>query len=181
MGTSKQVVQDDDVALADIIRQHRTSRGMNQATFAQLIGVSAATVGHLEAGTRSLSVEKVEQIADRLNLTGVEFDRLRAARDRLSVKNGGATVTTAAQLISQLDERYAPRLSPGRTAPLEVRVDALEREVERLGLMLGQVVPAGIQDASTERIAVDLLVEGPPPQVVGAPSPQPRRSKRRSV
>lgn len=129
---SKQVGQDDDVALADIIRQHRKNRNMTQADFAVLVGLSPSMVGHVEAGTRSLSVENVEQIADRLHLTTDETQRLRAARDRRSVTRSDAPRLVQYPEFADLYERVE------RLAARVVRLEDAARKRPRRPTASGQ-------------------------------------------
>lgn len=128
-------VEDDQVAdptLPKMIRAHRGQ--LSQKEFAKLVGLSDGMVGHLESGTRSMSVESVERVSEALNLDPSQRAELRAARDRQSVTRPGD------------DERR-------RVAELERRLNAL-----------GAAVLILLQDADEELLGgldLDAIAGGP--------------------
>lgn len=69
----------DDLKTA--MRRLRAASGLTQAKFAARTGLSESLVGHVEAGTRSLSVENVEMVTAALHLSDEMADALRRARD----------------------------------------------------------------------------------------------------
>jgi transcriptional regulator with XRE-family HTH domain len=107
---------DDDVrneTLADVIRRIRG--GMKQTEFAELVGISSSMVGHVEAGTRSLSVESLDQIADALELPETERRALRHARERKSSElttkqRGGLVPPDRVQALADQVEALAERV-----------------------------------------------------------------------
>jgi transcriptional regulator with XRE-family HTH domain len=90
---------------------------MHQKDFATLVGISASMIGHVEAGSRSISVEVVEKISDRLNLSPADRDALRRARERKSAETSTTAVPAA--------EYEALRAEVRRLAEV---VEALQRE-----------------------------------------------------
>lgn len=61
---------------AHLIIKHRDNRKMSQQQLAKETGYSPGYIGFLEMGHRNLSKEAATRIADALNLTGKERDRL---------------------------------------------------------------------------------------------------------
>lgn len=60
--------------LKDNLRKLRESQGMTQAELAQILGISASTLGMYETGQRHPKLEIEERIADYFNIS---LDRLR--------------------------------------------------------------------------------------------------------
>ena len=49
--------------ISSILRQARTSRGLTQADIAPQLGVSRATIAHIETGRRSVKAEDLRRLA----------------------------------------------------------------------------------------------------------------------
>jgi len=49
------------------VRELRTLQALNQEQFADLAKIDRGHMGHIERGTKSASLDKVEQIAEALN------------------------------------------------------------------------------------------------------------------
>ena len=56
-------------ALGKRVRFHRKMRDLTQEELADAIGVSTSFIGHIERGTRKLSVETLVSIADALHVS----------------------------------------------------------------------------------------------------------------
>lgn len=52
--------------LGRIVREKRKKMGITQECLAEMVGISTAFVGHIERGTRVLSVETLERICKAL-------------------------------------------------------------------------------------------------------------------
>lgn len=61
--------QDNKSQIGDLIRQTRKAKGLTQAEFAELLGVTKSTVSGLESDRSSPSVQTLEKIASALSLT----------------------------------------------------------------------------------------------------------------
>lgn len=59
----------DYKALGGRIRRLRRTAGLTQGDLANLVGLSASFLGHIERGTRVLSVETLMAISDALDCT----------------------------------------------------------------------------------------------------------------
>ncbi len=59
----------DYIALGARIRTSRTKAGMTQEQLGEATGLSTAFIGHIERGTRKLSVESLVQIASCLSVS----------------------------------------------------------------------------------------------------------------
>ena len=70
--------------LADLMRRLRGDA--RQKDFAQRVGISASMIGHVEAGSRSISLDAIERIARVLQLSDAERLALRNARERASAE-----------------------------------------------------------------------------------------------
>jgi transcriptional regulator with XRE-family HTH domain len=57
------------------LREYRTTKGLSQEDFADVLGLHRTYVGGLERGERNLTLKSVERIADKLRLP--VFDLLR--------------------------------------------------------------------------------------------------------
>ena len=49
------------------IRDHRRRKGLTQAELAERVGISLSFLGHIERGTRKLSVETLYELCKALN------------------------------------------------------------------------------------------------------------------
>lgn len=56
-------------ALGKRVRYHRKMRDMTQEELAAAIGVSTSFIGHIERGTRKLSVETLVSLSDALHVS----------------------------------------------------------------------------------------------------------------
>lgn len=52
-----------------IVREERKKKGITQERLAEMAGISTAFVGHIERGTRFLSVQTLCRLCDVLNLS----------------------------------------------------------------------------------------------------------------
>lgn len=59
----------DYEALGKRIRTHRKLADMTQEELAQAVGVSCSFVGHIERGSRKLSVDTLVRISETLNIS----------------------------------------------------------------------------------------------------------------
>ena len=59
----------DYEAIGTRVRKHRKEKNLTQEVLAEQCGISAAFLGHIERGTRSLSVETLFRIAQKLSVS----------------------------------------------------------------------------------------------------------------
>jgi len=59
----------DYKAMGRRIRAFRKEHGMTQAALAQSIGMSMSFIGHVERGTRNISIETLVKLSDTLDIT----------------------------------------------------------------------------------------------------------------
>ena len=59
----------DYVALGKSVRRLRKRQNMSQETLAELSGISLSFLGHIERGTRKMSLETLVALADALQAT----------------------------------------------------------------------------------------------------------------
>jgi transcriptional regulator with XRE-family HTH domain len=57
------------------LRAYRVNRGLSQEAFADVLGVHRTYMGGLERGERNLTLKSLERIAERLELSPLEFLR----------------------------------------------------------------------------------------------------------
>jgi len=50
------------------VRELRKAQGLSQEAFADLVGIDRAYMGHIERGTHNVTIVKVFQISDALDL-----------------------------------------------------------------------------------------------------------------
>ena len=50
------------------VRELRKAQGLSQEAFADLVGIDRAYMGHIERGTHNVTIVKVFQISDALNV-----------------------------------------------------------------------------------------------------------------
>ena len=62
-----------NVALGNILRVYRESRGLSQEDFAELCGISRAYYGRIERGEHSTSLEICHRIANALGVRIVDL------------------------------------------------------------------------------------------------------------
>jgi transcriptional regulator with XRE-family HTH domain len=62
-------------SLGQNLRRYRQARGINQEDFADLLGLHRTYMGSIERGERNLSLAKVEQLADRLDVDPLDLLR----------------------------------------------------------------------------------------------------------
>lgn len=55
------------------LREHRIDLGFSQEKFAQRLGFHRTYVGGIERGERNLSLQSVEELADRLNIDPLDL------------------------------------------------------------------------------------------------------------
>jgi transcriptional regulator with XRE-family HTH domain len=55
------------------LRAFRTSRGLSQEAFAEVVGVHRTYMGGLERGERNLTLRSVERLANRLDLSPMQL------------------------------------------------------------------------------------------------------------
>lgn len=70
------------------IKNARLDRGITGKHVAAMLAVSPATYYEIEAGRRSVTLERAEQIAAILGITLVELLRYRVSDKRTSVEDG---------------------------------------------------------------------------------------------
>ena len=81
----------DYTALGNRVRSLRRSAGLTQAELAEQVGISASFLGHIERGTRVLSVDTLTALCDALYVTadellGMEYAALSAQLpDRVTI------------------------------------------------------------------------------------------------
>ncbi|MFR3225869.1 MAG: helix-turn-helix domain-containing protein [Blautia massiliensis (ex Durand et al. 2017)] len=59
----------DYLALGRTVRELRKKRGLSQETLAERSGISLSFLGHIERGTRKMSLETLVALADALDAT----------------------------------------------------------------------------------------------------------------
>ena len=76
----------DYEAIGTRIRRHRKDRNLTQEVLAEQCGISTAFIGHIERGTRKLSVETLFRIAQKLNVSAdyLLFESQTSNNDLLS-------------------------------------------------------------------------------------------------
>lgn len=73
----------DDIAIGKTIRALRRKRHLTQEQFAERIGRSVSFMGHIERGSRKMSLETLLAIADALDVSvDAILDRDRYEQDR---------------------------------------------------------------------------------------------------
>lgn len=55
------------------LREHRQARGIDQETFADLLGLHRTYIGSIERGERNLSLRKVEWLAAELDIQPLDL------------------------------------------------------------------------------------------------------------
>ena len=89
----------DYEALGKRIRTYRKLKKLTQAQLAEKVGVSCAFIGHIERGTRKLSLQTLVSICDEMN---VSPDTL--LQDSLSTSAAIATTGMSANKLRMLNE-----------------------------------------------------------------------------
>lgn len=127
----------DRSPLGVLVKDLREAAGLSQAALADRTeGVSSGLVGLIETGKRSGSYETVEALADALDVSGDDRQRLHSARraskgggNHVIVQAGTATATGTANPrgIKTLDQRFED-LSPKQRAVIEAAFDAFEAD-----------------------------------------------------
>lgn len=120
------VPQDD---LADLIVRLRGDRTQEQ--FAERVGLSPAMIGHVEARRRNLGLPSIEKIARALDLSDVEHNRLRRARDAFAAASSRRAGDDRPDEVAQLREQVATLLTMAQA--LDRDVETLGAEIVRLG------------------------------------------------
>lgn len=62
-----------NIALGNILRRYRESRGMTQEEFSEFCNISRAYYGRVERGEHSLTVESCQRIANALKIRLVDL------------------------------------------------------------------------------------------------------------
>lgn len=62
-----------NIALGNILRRYRESRGMTQEEFSEYCSISRAYYGRVERGEHSLTVESCQRIANALKIRLVDL------------------------------------------------------------------------------------------------------------
>lgn len=64
-------------AFGRIIREIRKEKGLSQEAFADLAGIDRSYMGHIERGEKNVTLTKIYQLCNALEMTPVEiFERL---------------------------------------------------------------------------------------------------------
>ena len=77
----------DYKALGNRIRKIRKSRGFTQEQLAEACELSAAHIGHIERGTRALSIESLISISDVLDVS-IDYLLLDIKEPKHKIPNG---------------------------------------------------------------------------------------------
>jgi transcriptional regulator with XRE-family HTH domain len=121
-------------SFADVLTALRHGRGLSQSRLAARAGFDHSFIGRLENGSRQPTRRAVRTIADALDASPPERDRLLLAAGFRPVDNrhlfDGEPALAA--LIGILADQATP-------API---ADGLRRELRRLGLRYGRIVAA---------------------------------------
>lgn len=110
------MVQVDYKALGARVRKSRTKAGITQEQLGEMAGLSTAHIGHIERGTRKLSVEALYQIASCLS---VSLDYLL-----LDMAEPDALLKTVSTMIS--------RQSPERQKIFVTMVKAMADDLDKI-------------------------------------------------
>ena len=99
----------DYVALGKRVRTQRKLQDMTQEELADAINVSTSFIGHIERGTRKLSVETLVSLADALKISCDMLlqDSLDPTVSRRSNSGGGISRNTKMllrEIVNMLDE-----------------------------------------------------------------------------
>lgn len=60
-------------AVGENLRAHREKRGIDQETFAHMLGIHRTYIGSIERGERNLSLRKVEWLAAQLGVEPLDL------------------------------------------------------------------------------------------------------------
>jgi transcriptional regulator with XRE-family HTH domain len=63
----------DNTSIGSLLRQYRKTRGMSQTALASRIGVTYQQIQKYEKGATALTIERLKQLADALNVPINEF------------------------------------------------------------------------------------------------------------
>ncbi len=61
------------VGFGEKVRQIRKSKGLSQEAFADLANIDRSYMGHIERGMQNITLTKIYQISDALDVTIVEL------------------------------------------------------------------------------------------------------------
>lgn len=61
------------VAFGEKVRQIRKKKGLSQEAFADLAGIDRSYMGHIERGDQNITLTKIHQIADALEVPVVNL------------------------------------------------------------------------------------------------------------
>lgn len=128
----------DQTSFGVLLRTSRRGRGLSQRDLARLLRCDPTYVSHLERGVRAPLLDLVQQIADVLELSDVEYARLAAAAGYWTPVQRRLFVAAYRAMRAALDE-------------LERRLATLEALLER--------TPADEREGGAERLASPLSSE----------------------
>ena len=83
------------------IRRQRIKLGFTQERLAELAGISLSFLGHIERGTRKLSVDTLYKIAQGLQCSADELLGIDAPRDSSSLSEELSDIIIALQAIKR--------------------------------------------------------------------------------
>ncbi|GAB4575465.1 MAG: hypothetical protein Tsb008_16220 [Rhodothalassiaceae bacterium] len=121
------------------LREIRKEKGLTLQQVAERVkpnGTTAQTIGRLETGMRSLTVDWIEKIADALGIDPSELFAFPAAGD--VVIDG---VVTGSGLVIDREEGILP-LRPAMQAPVAVRMGAAMGQYREGDIVLFEELPA---------------------------------------
>lgn len=90
------------------IKRIRKEKGLSQRQLAELIGVTEQTISNYESGRRSVELEKLEDLADALNVSVETFISSDERNSALKAANGPDTLPKGITPISQMPHHYVP-------------------------------------------------------------------------
>lgn len=64
---------DPNVLFGKRVREIRESKGITQEALAQMAGIDRGYMGHIERGTKNITIKKIYQLASALDVTPRDF------------------------------------------------------------------------------------------------------------